>query len=378
MTRFDDVRSLISALEQGRLSRRDFVARAVALGLSLSMAGMLVAACRRPGERSGARGDGALGELEPELNIYNWSDYVAPETIAGFEREFGVRVRYDTYESNEEMLAKLAAGASDYDIVVPTNHVVPTMIARGMVAPLAPAYLPNLQNLAPAFVSPLFDPGNAYTVPYQWGTTGYAYRTDRLPAPPDSWAVFHDPAYRGRCTQMDDMREVIGAWLRFRGHSLNATGPAQLAEARASALLARRNLKAYISAPVKGQLVSGEIWVAQLWDGDTRQARAEQPAIGYVLPTEGCTIWTDCCMIPARAPHKRAAHEFLNYLLRPEVSAAISNVTRYGSPNQAAMHLIRDPVPYPTATEFKRLEFQADLGDAVGLWERLWAELKSA
>ncbi len=258
------------------------------------------------------------------------------------------------------------------------SHIVPVMVAGGLAAPLAKSYLTNLGNLAPTFVNPVFDPGNTYSIAYQWGTTGYAYRTDKIQSPPDSWSVFLDAKYKGKMTQMDDMRDVIGAWLRYRGKSLNSTVEAELQAAKADALASKKNLKAYISAPVKGQLVSGDVWIAQLWNGDTAQAKKEQPNLGYILPKEGCTIWTDSLMIPKSAPHKRAAHEFINYVLRPEVGAAISNFTGYGSPNQASMAAMETPVPYPTAEEFQRLEYQKDLGEAGALWDQIWTEIKSA
>ncbi len=371
-----EVRRLVGELERGTLSRREFVGRALALGVGLSTIGLVLTACGK--DRTPGQSGGDLGPIEKELNIYNWSDYIAEDTIPNFEKEFGVKVTYDTYESNEEMVAKLQAGASGYDIVVPSNYIVPVMTATNLAAPLNRKYLPNLGNLAPTFVNPVFDPENAHAIPYQWGTTGFAYRTDKIPAPGDSWAIFLDAKYQGKMTQMDDMRDVIGAWLRYRGHSLNSVDPAELSGAKADALAAKKNLKAYISAPVKGQLISGDVWVAQLWNGDTEQAKAEQPAIGYVLPKEGCTIWTDSLVIPASAPHKRAAHEFVNYVLRPEVGAGISNFTGYGSPNQAALARMKRPVPYPTAEEFQRLEYQKDLGTANELWDRIWTEIKSA
>lgn len=375
MSRTHYVERLVLDLQAGRLSRREFVSRASGLGLSVSTIGLVLSACGKSEPPRGAGPD--LGEMEKELSICNWSDYVAEDTIPNFEKEFGVRVTYETFESNEEMLARLQASAGGYDVVVPSNHVVPEMIASQLVAPLSRQYLTNLANLALTFVDPVFDPGNRYSIAYQWGTTGYAWRTDRLPRAPDSWSIFHDARLRGKMTMMDDMRDVIGAWLRFRGHSLNSTVESELRQAKGDALIARRNLKAYISAPVKGQLVSGDVWVAQLWNGDTQQARAEQPNIGYTLPREGCTIWTDSLMIPHSAPHKRAAHEFINYVLRPDVGAAISDVTGYGSPNQAALAVMKTPVPYPTAEEFQRLEYQKNLGEAGALWARIWTEIRN-
>lgn len=231
--------------------------------------------------------------------------------------------------------------------------------------------------MAPTFVNPVFDPDNRHSIAYQWGTTGFAYRSDRIGSAPDGWGIFLDGKYKGRMTQMDDMREALGAWLRYRGKSLNSVDSSELAQARSDARAARKNLKGYLSAQVKGQLVSGDVWVAQLWNGDTAQARAEQPSIAYVLPKEGCAIWTDSMVIPAGAPHPRAAHEFLNYILRPEVGAAISNATGYGSPNQAALAGIGTALPFPTAEEFQRLEYERDLGEGTALWEQIWSELKA-
>jgi spermidine/putrescine transport system substrate-binding protein len=375
----EELEQLTRGLERGTVGRREFVRRAGALGLSLSAVGSLLLACQRK-DRGPASGEALadLGPIEKELNIYNWSDYIAPETVPNFEKEFGVKVTYDTYESNEEMVAKLQAGAKGYDIVVPSGYIVPVLVATGLIAPVNRRYIPNWKNVAPIFVNPVLDPDNAHTVPWQWGTTGYAYRKDRIPGTPDSWAIFFDAKYKGKMTQMDDGREVLGAMLRYRGHSLNSIDPAELKQAKEDAIATKKQLKAYISAPVKGQLIAGDVWVAQLWNGDTEQARAEQPNIAYCLPKEGCTIWTDSLCIPKSAPHKRAAHEFMNYILRPDVGAGISNKTGYGSPNQPALALMKHPVQFPTADEMKRLEYQVDLGEHTAEWDRLWTEIKSA
>jgi spermidine/putrescine-binding protein len=374
-----ELKRLLTGLRGGTLSRREFVGHALGLGLGLGAVGALLAAC---GARDQARppvGDeGDLGPIERELHIYNWSDYIADDTVPNFEREFGVRVTYDTYESNEEMIAKLVAGATGYDVIVPTGYVVPVLLATGLIAPLNRKYLANWGNVSPIFQNLPTDPGNVHTVPWQWGTSGVAYRTDKVTTPADSWAVFYERGLRGKMTMMDDAREVIGAMLRYRGHSLNSVDPGELAQARRDAIAAKPQLKAYISAPVKGQLVSGDVWLAQLWNGDTMQAQAEQPAIAYVIPKEGCTIWSDSLSMPASARHRRAAHEWMNYILRPEVGAAISRATGYGSPNVAAARLLERPVAFPSEEELRRLEFPVDLGEATAVWDQIWTEIKSA
>jgi spermidine/putrescine-binding protein len=359
------------------LSRREFLERALSVPAGVSVFAAGLAGCRG-GSRTPRAGSAELGPIERKLNIYNWSDYIAPDVVPGFEKEFGVAVSYDTYESSEEMVAKLQAGAVGYDLVVPTTYAVSELVATGRLARLSRKYLPNLANISPVFRGLPHDPDNAYAVPWQWGMTGIAWRADLVATPPDSWAVFLDQRYRGRMTMLDDLRDVIGAFLRYRGHSINSIEPGELETARHDAVAAKANLKAYLSAPVKGQLITGDVWLAQLWNGDAAQASKEQTALRWALPKEGSTLWIDSLGVPASAPHPRAAHEFINYILRPGIGAAISAVTGYGTPNQAAMPLLASPVPYPSPNELARLEIQKDLGRASGLWDQIWTEIKSA
>ena len=356
----------------GGLPRREFVRRAAALGLGAGPLQALLAACDDDGTDRGVP-----EQLEGELAIYNWSDYIAEDTVAGFEREFGVRVTYDTYESNEDLLAKLQAGARGYDLIVPSDYTVRVLRALDLLAPIDRRWLPNWGNLAAAFLDRPFDPGNRHTLPYLWGVAGLAFRRDLVPAPPESWGVFHDPSLRGKLTQLDDMREVIGAWLLYRGYPVNSRDPAELARAKADALAAKPNLKSYISAPVKTQLIAGDVWIAHLWNGDTTQARMENPAIDFVVPREGGVMYLDSLAIPRSAPHKRAAHEFMNYVLRPEVGAAIAERTGYGSPNRESLTLQPDPVLPPAEGALDRYQYLEDLGEATELWDRIWTEIKA-
>jgi spermidine/putrescine transport system substrate-binding protein len=375
-----EIERLIAALESGDIGRREFLRRATALGLGAVTAGLLVQACGGGSEEVPARVSGDGGDvpdaIEDRLAIYNWSDYVAEDTIPGFEEEYGVEVTYDTYESNEEMLARLQAGATGYDVVFPTGYVIEAMIASGLLAPIRRDLLSNWGNLSPIFLDPPFDPGNAHSVPYLWGVTGIAWRSDRVDAPPDSWGVFQDSRWDRKMTMLDDSRDVIAAFLKLNGFSLNSVVPDQLEAAKEDAVEAARHIRAFVSAPVKGQLISGDVWIAQLWDGDTRQAAAEEAAIAFVLPREGSPIYADAMVIPVSAPHKRAAHAFMDYVLRPDVGAAISDATGYGTANAAAKP--REPKPYPSGAELARLEFLRDLGEGTRLWDRIWTEIKSA
>jgi spermidine/putrescine transport system substrate-binding protein len=380
VSRISEIEYLVVQLGTGELGRREFFARALAAGLGATSAGLLLQACGegRTNASSTGAGDGTAvsDPIEDRLAIYNWSDYVADDTISGFEEEYGVEVTYDTYESNEEMLARLQAGASGYDVVFPTGYIIEAMIASDLLAPVRRDLLTNWPNLSPIFLDPPFDPGNVHSVPYLWGLTGIAWRTDRLDSAPDSWTTFQDSRWDGKMTLLDDSRDVIAAFLKLNGFSLNSIVPAELKAAKLDAIEAGRHIRAFVSAPVKGQLISGDVWIAQLWDGDTRQAASEDSAIAFALPREGSAIYADAMVIPRSAPHKRAAHAFLDYVLRPEVSAAISDATGYGTANAAARP--RNPKPYPTAEELSRLEFARDLGEGTRLWDRVWTEIKSA
>ncbi|MGE0554180.1 MAG: PotD/PotF family extracellular solute-binding protein [Gemmatimonadales bacterium] len=359
------------------VARRRFLLAALEAGVSASALAALVASCGG-GQGGGPREGGELGPIESELNLYLWSDYLADDTIPNFEREFGVRVRLDTYESNEDMLAKLLAGASGYDLVLPSTYVFPVLLGERLITPLVKGHLPNLGHIVPVLRDPRWDPGGAYGVPWQWGVTGIAYRSDLVTKAPDSWGVFLGPSHAGKMTMLDDIRDVIGAFLRFRGHSLNSVDPAELEGARADAVAAKANLRAFISATVKPQLIAGDVWIAQLWNGDTMQAKAEEPAIEFVVPKEGSMLFTDSLVVPVSARHPRAAHEFMNYALRPEVAAAIADKTGYGSANAAAVPLTQAKLAFPGEEEMARLEFQEDLGRATQLWDRIWTEIKAA
>jgi spermidine/putrescine transport system substrate-binding protein len=376
---------LVQAVKSGTLDRREFVRGALGMGLSATTIAAVLQACSseapkpgpEPTAQPGPPPERELGPIEGELHIYMWSDYIAEDTVPNFEKEFNCKVTVDTYESNEEMIAKLQAGAGGYDLVCPSGYAITVLKHLDLMEALVKKHLPNLQNVAPIFSKTVFDPKDEYTVPWQWGVTGIAYRKDKLAAPPDSWALFLDAAMKGKVTMMDDMRDNIGAWLRYRGKSLNSVDAADLAAAKADALAAKVNLRAYISAPVKAQLVAGDVYAAQLWNGDTMQARGENENIEFAVPKEGAAIWCDSLVIPKGAKNIRAAHEFLNYILRPEVGAAISDFTGYGSPNKAASEKLAVPVPYPTEAQMAMLEYQQDLGEGTAAWDQLWTEIKS-
>jgi spermidine/putrescine-binding protein len=325
-------------------------------------------------------------ELAKELHIYNWSEYIDPQIYADFETEFGVKVIEDTFASNEDLLAKLQAGATGYDVIVPTDYMVTIMINLNLLSPLNYDNIPNFKNIGDKFKNPPYDPDNKYSVAYQWGTTGIGYDTNIFAEPPDSWAYFLDPAlasqYAGQISMLNDGRESMGAALKYLGYSLNSTDPQQLEQAKQLLLQQKPWIKAYDSEAFEDLLATGETVLAHGYSGDFFMAAVEAEQIGYAIPKEGATIWTDNLCIPKTANSQYTAEVFINYLLRPEVSAKISNYTWYASPNDAAKQFIsteilEDPAIYPPQEVMDKLEFIRDVGESTTLYDRIWTEIKT-
>jgi spermidine/putrescine-binding protein len=351
--------------------------RKFALPLLLVLLALALAAC---GTSSGKQ------ELADKLYLYNWSEYIDPQILTDFEAEFGVQVIEDTFASNEELLAKLQAGATGYDVIVPSDYMVEIMIGEDLLAELNKDNIPNISNLDPKFISPPFDPSMTHCVPYQWGTTGIGYNSDVFDEPPDSWAYLFDPEiagqYAGQLTMLNDSRESIGAALKYLGYSLNSTDEAQLNEAKDLLLQQKPWVYAYDSDQYEDLLSADETLLSHGWSGDFFMAAVEDERIWYAIPKDGGTIWVDNLCIPKSAPSSYTAEAFINYLLRPEVGAAITNYTWYASPNSAAeefidAEILEEPAIYPPPDVFAKLEWIEDVGDATPVYERIWTEVKA-
>ena len=318
------------------------------------------------------------------LNIYNWDTYIDPAVLTGFEQEYGVKIRYDLYENNEAMLSTVQAGTTDYDIVVPSDYMVEIMRAAGLLAPLDKNNIPSFGNLDSTFLTPAYDPGNRYCVAYQWGTLGIGYNVKATGREITSWQDLFDPAFAGRVSLLEDARETLGIVLLHLGYSPNTSSPAEIAQARDFLIERADQILAY--APDTGQdlLAEGEVDLAFEYSGDVLQVMAENPDLRYVIPREGSFIWTDNMCILATAPHKEMAEKFINYVLQPEVGAAISNYTHFSSPNRAALPLVNEAdrqnsALYPSDELRQRLFYLTDVGTEVTkVYEDAWAEVLAA
>lgn len=328
-----------------------------------------LAACRR--------------DRRPRLNVLNWSDYVAGDTISNFEAEFGVRVRYSTYESAEEMLAKVFSGNSGWDVVFASNYFIPPMVENGLLAPIDHGRVPNLAHLDAVFRHPPWDPDLAWNVPYMWGATGIAYNRSAA-APPESWSGLWENRFAGRITMLDDPAEVIGACLKKIGVSVNSVDAVELDRARREALRQKPLLRAYLNAEVRDQLVAGDVLAAQLWATTAQQAIVGSTGLAFVFPSEGFPRYSDNAVILKESVRPELAHTFINYLLRPEVAAAIVTTTQTATANAAAHRLlpvdVRDnQTLYPPPDVLERAEwFQTLPAPAQRLRDRIWTEIKTA
>lgn len=318
------------------------------------------------------------------LNVFIWSEYIDPQIVAAFEKQFDCTVRLDLYEDNESMIAKLAAGGALYDIVVPSDYVINSMVKRGLLAPLRHENLPNLKNADPRFVNPPFDPGNQYTAPYQWGTVGLYVRRAKDKPVEESWALLFDAAKQpGPFLLIDDMRPCFSAALKYKGHSVNSVDPKELTEARDLLLEAKkRSLGFEGGVGGKNRVLAKGAAMAVVFNGDAARGVKEDAATYYFVPREGGEIWLDSLCIPAKAPHRDLAEKFINFILEPKIGAQLSNFNQYATPNKASLEFInaddmKNPAIYPTPEMMQKLEFLRDLGENSKLYDELWTQIKA-
>ena len=321
------------------------------------------------------------GDQEKQLNVFTWSGYVSEEIRSGFEKEFGVKVIVDTFGDNEALLAKLSAGATGYDIIMPSDYMVSIMIKEDLLAELNRDNIPNFQNISPLYLGKYYDPDNLYSVPYTFGTAGIAYDSSVVSPAPDSWTVLWDGKYKNQFSMLDDERETLGVALKLLGYSLNTTDPEQLRQAKEK-LIAQRPLVKQYKSEAEELLIAGDVAMAHCWSGDAFRAAEKRPSIRYVIPKESSSRFIDNVCILKSAPHKELAEKFINYLLRPEVNAKVSAFTLYGTCVPAAKkHLPEDLLKhkfiYPSKEILESLEWIKEQGDFTPQYSRAWEEIKA-
>ena len=337
-----------------------------------------------------------------ELHFYNWSDYIAEDTISTFEEKTGIDVTYDVFDSNEVLEAKLLAGSTGYDLVVPTGIFMERQVKAGVFQPLDKSKIPNLDNLDPRLMGYLaqLDPGNEHAVIYMWGTTGLGYNVDMVTerlgedAPLNSYDLLFNPEYLSKLADcgvhiLDAPTELLPIALNYLGLDPNTDKPEDFEAVRELLMPIRPHITKFHSSEYINALANGDICLALGWSGDVLQAadRADEAGndvtVTYVIPTEGTLMWFDTLAIPADAPHPDAAHAMINYLLEPEVAASISNYVAYANANDAAEpymdeEILNDPRIYPPEDVMARLFPDRASSQAVDrMRTRLWNRFKT-
>jgi spermidine/putrescine transport system substrate-binding protein len=329
------------------------------------------------------------------LHLYNWNNYISDQTLARFETSCRCRVVQDYYSDNEEMLAKLAAGASGYDLIVPTGFAVESLLKSKQLRPLDKRRLPNLKNVDPAYLDAFFDPGNRYSVPYAFTITLIGYNEQKMRAlglPTDTWAAIFEPKYlaklKGRVTVLDSQRELMAAALKYLGYSVNDTDEAHWRRARDLILRAKPYWAAFNASSYIKELTVGNIWLAHGYSSDMFQARqdalhAGRPfAIGYATPREGAVLALDSMVLHKSGPRPDLALRFVDFMLEGGNSAELTNLIGSGNPNRAALPFIDPAIAanraiFPTPDIQRRLEMLKDLDRTRRrVLSRMWTEIK--
>jgi len=335
-----------------------------------------------------------------ELNIYAFSEYIPQTLIDGFEKETGVNVNYETYDTNEEMIAGLNVAPAKYDLIVPSDYAVELLIQTDSLLALDLNLIPNTKNIKTEFIHPYFDPGGEandtgsadkkYSLPYLWGTTGILYNRAKVSSPITSWSDLWRPEFAGHIVVLDDAREMMGIGLLTLGYDKNETNPGKLTEAHDKLKELAPGIIAYDAESPEDFLLSGEAWVGVLYNGDAALAEKADPDLIYILPSEGAGFWIDNMAIPSDAPHSDAAIAFMNYILIPENGAVLIHEYPYSTPNAGTLDYIKadDVVFYYSYTNSlasnppeavlasAKLVRNIDQ-ESAGLYDELWEDVKS-
>lgn len=376
------------------------------LGLVMAVS-LILTACgggNRPAATEDAGGDAkvtssgfACPEPSPrvdvtsrELNVFVWTEYFPQDMLDCFELVYGVKLNRDEYSSNEEMYAKVSAGGTAYDLVQPTDYIVPLMIRQGLLQEIDQAQLPNLKNIDSGWLNKSFDPGNKYSVPYLAGTDSIVVNTDAVENVPTSWADLWKPEYAGKMVFIDDSRAVIGITLLTLGYDVNTTDPAQLDEAKAKLAELVPNIKVFDSDSPKTALIAGDVDLGMVWTGEAFTANQENPAIQYIYPTEGPILWQDNFVMLKDAAHADAAYAWLNYMMQGDVFWLTIRDFQYTNPNKAAVDYAKanqpevysayadSPITNPSADVVASGHGIEDVGDATPLYDDIWVEVKGS
>ena len=321
-----------------------------------------------------------------QLIVYNWGEYLDPDVIPMFEKETGIQVVYEEYETNEIMYPKVQSGAIAYDVVCPSDYMIQRMIENDLLAKINFDNIPNIKYIGDTYLeqSRQFDPDNLYSVPYCWGTVGILYNKTMVDEPIDSWSVLWDEKYKDNILMQDSVRDAFAVALKYIGASLNSTDLNELEEAKQLLIDQKPLVQAYVIDQVRDKMIGNEAAIGVIYSGEAIYTQAENPNLEYVIPKEGSNLWIDSWVIPKNAQHKENAEKFINFLCRPDIAKINFDYITYSTPNTGARELIEDPairnskIAFPEPEDLVNCETFRFLGDKYdAIYNQLWREVKS-
>lgn len=322
-----------------------------------------------------------------KVYVYNWGEYIDPETLDMFEKETGIQVIYDEFDTNETMYPKVEAGASNYDVVCPSDYMIQKMIDNDLLQELNWDNIPNAKaNIGAQYYeqSEAFDPGNRYAVPYCWGTVGILYNKTMVDEPVTSWSILWDEKYADSILMQDSVRDLFMVGLKSLGYSMNSTDEKELNEAKDLLIQQKPLVQAYVIDQVRDKMIGNEAALGVIYSGEAIFTQRENPDLEYVIPKEGTNVWIDGWVIPKNAENVENAEKFIDFMCRGDIALLNFDYITYSTPNTAAQALIKDDdirnskIAFPDLSQYDGLETFSYLGDdADALYNDLWKEIKS-
>lgn len=348
--------------------------------LSAAFAGFAVLSCLL----AGCGGQDA--QTGGEVIVYNWGEYIDPQTLDMFEEETGIRVVYDEFETNEIMYPKVEAGATAYDVICPSDYMIQKMIDNDLLAEINFDNIPNLKNIGQQYLeqSKEFDPENKYSVPYCFGTVGILYNKTMVDEPVDSWSVLWDEKYADNILMQDSVRDAFMVALKLNGASMNTLDEEELIAARDVLIAQKPLVQAYVIDQVRDKMIGGEAALGVIYSGEAIYTQRENPDLEYVVPREGTNVWIDSWVIAKNAPNKENAEKFIDFMCREDIALMNFEYITYSTPNVAAQALIEEEdirnsqIAFPDLSQYENLETFQYLGtDGDARYNELWKEVKS-
>ncbi|CDZ74904.1 spermidine/putrescine ABC superfamily ATP binding cassette transporter, binding protein [Peptoniphilus sp. ING2-D1G] len=323
-------------------------------------------------------------ETKESINVYNAGEYIDTSVLKEFEKEYGIKVIYDTFASNEDMYIKVSQGNDVYDVLVPSDYMIERLINEDALAKINFDNIPNFAGISESLKNPEFDPTNEYSVPYFSGTMGIIYNTSMIDEEIDSWNALWDEKYKDQIIMYNSQRDSIALTLKKLGYSMNSTDPKELEEAKTELIRQKPLVAAYLTDDGKDTIVQGDAAIGVQYSGDAALMINDNPDLKYVLPKEGANIWIDSFVIPKNSKNKEAAEKFINFMCRPEIALKNAEyLMGYTSPVDAVREMLPEElknseVAYPDYSKLPELETYKYLGEeALALYDRIWTEVSA-